>query len=191
MQFRNTANGYGFISIMIHWLATIIVLMLFGLGLFMVDLNYYSSWYQTAPMIHKSVGILLFILMVFRLCWRYLNPQVLSLENHHPLEKRGAKVGHFLLYSVMFVLMVSGYLISTADARPISVFDWFEVPATLHGIPQQEEFAGKVHAFLAWSLIALAAGHALAAVKHHFVDKDRTLIRMLKPARILMKGIKK
>ncbi|GDY26892.1 cytochrome b [Agarivorans sp. Toyoura001] len=183
MSIRNTEQGYGWVAIGLHWLVALSVFGLFGLGLFMVDLNYYSSWYQTAPMIHKSVGILLFMVMLFRLLWRGLNPHPVSPENHQQWEKTGAKVGHFLLYLILFCLMISGYLISTADGRAISVFEWFEIPATVTGINQQEELAGDVHEILAWTLIALVAGHGLAALKHHFIDKDSTLVRMLKPTK--------
>lgn len=180
MSIRNTKQTYGWVAIVIHWLVALSVFALFGLGLFMVDLNYYSSWYQTAPMIHKSVGILLFMLMLFRLIWRMLNPHPESPANHKAWERQGAKVGHWLLYALLFCLMISGYLISTADGRAIVVFEWFEVPATITGIAQQEEAAGDIHEILAWALIVLAAGHAFAALKHHFIDKDNTLVRMLK-----------
>jgi cytochrome b561 len=88
-------------------------------------------------------------------------------------------LAHGLLYLLLFALMVSGYLISTADGRGLEVFDWFAIPATLSGLKGQEDLAGEVHLYLAWSLILLAALHALAALKHHFIDRDITLKRML------------
>ena len=75
--------------------------------------------------------------------------------------------------------MISGYLISTADGRAISVFGWFEVPATITSIPKQEDVAGLVHQYLAWGLVIFSGVHALAALKHHFIDRDATLNRML------------
>ena len=78
----------------------------------------------------------------------------------------------------MAAIMLSGYLISTADGRAIEVFSWFEVPATLSDIDGQEDIAGDIHEILAWTLIVLVALHALAALKHHFIDKDTTLKRM-------------
>ncbi len=183
MGIRNTEHAYGWLTIVLHWLVALCVFGLFGLGLFMVDLSYYSSWYQTAPNIHKSVGILLLFTMLFRLFWRVINPKTASPSNHKAWEKTGAKIGHLLLYVVLFFLMISGYLISTADGRAISVFGWFDIPASITHIQQQEEVAGDIHAFLAWSLMVLVAGHALAALKHHFIDKDSTLVRMLKPTK--------
>ena len=79
---------------------------------------------------------------------------------------------------LLFALMLSGYLITTADGQPVYVFDWFTVPATLT-LDHQEDIAGAIHEVLAWSVISLALLHAAAAFKHHLLDRDRTLTRML------------
>ncbi len=73
--------------------------------------------------------------------------------------------------------MVSGYMISTADGQPISVFGWFDVPSLIQG-EGQEDAAGLVHKILAYATIALAAVHTIAALKHHFVDRSHILSRM-------------
>ena len=75
--------------------------------------------------------------------------------------------------------MIAGYLISTADGRAIEVFGWFQVPATLYDLPEQEDIAGEIHELIAWALILLAGVHALAALKHHFINRDTTLLKML------------
>jgi cytochrome b561 len=85
------------------------------------------------------------------------------------------------MYVLVFAIMLSGYLISTADGRAIEVFGWFAVPATLQGIDGQEDVAGDVHFYLAVTLMVIVGGHALAALKHHFIDRDPTLRRMLRP----------
>lgn len=179
MQWRNSARRYGLVSILLHWGVALAVFALFGLGLWMVGLDYYSSWYRTAPDIHKGVGILLFAAMLLRLLWRAISPPPPALDSYSAATRRGAALAHGLLYLGLFALMVSGYLISTADGRAIEVFGWFSVPATLSGIDGQEDIAGLVHRWLAWGLIGLAVLHALAALKHHFIDRDATLKRML------------
>ena len=75
--------------------------------------------------------------------------------------------------------MMSGYLISTADERGISVFGLFEVPGFGSLIDNQEDLAGVVHKYAAYLVIGLTLLHAAAALKHHFIDKDETLTRML------------
>ncbi|MCQ4348273.1 cytochrome b [Pseudomonas stutzeri] len=179
MQWRNSARRYGLVSIFLHWGVALAVFGLFGLGLWMVGLNYYSPWYRTAPDIHKGIGILLFAVMLLRVLWRWISPPPPPLDSYGALTRRGAALVHVLLYLGLFALMLSGYLISTADGRPISVFGWFSVPATLSGLPRQEDIAGAVHYWLAWGLVGLAVLHALAAFKHHFIDRDATLSRML------------
>ncbi|MHB0851598.1 cytochrome b [Stutzerimonas nitrititolerans] len=178
MQWRNSSTNYGATSILLHWLVAVAVFGLFALGYWMVGLNYYSSWYRTAPDIHKSVGILLFVLMLLRVLWRFLSPGPAPLASHGDLTRLATKLGHGVLYLGLFVLMISGYLISTADGRAISVFGWFDVPALISGLPNQEDIAGLVHEYFAWALIIFAGIHALAALKHHFVDHDATLRRM-------------
>lgn len=179
MRWRNSNLHYGAISISLHWLVAITVFGLFALGYWMVGLTYYSSWYKVAPDIHKSVGILLFMLMTVRLIWRVVSPPPAALPEHGVLTRAASKLGHAFLYLGLFVLMASGYLISTADGRGVSVFGWFEVPASLTSLPNQGDNSGLVHKYLAWTLVGFAILHGLAAFKHHFIDRDRTLLRML------------
>lgn len=179
-MWRNTVNGYGWVSIALHWLVAAVVIGMFGLGLWMTDLEYYHAWYKRGPDLHKSIGILVFVVVAARLVWRYTNPH--PAMHGKPWERRTAAATHVLLYVLMIALMISGYLISTADGRGIGVFGLLEVPATLTG-KHQEDIAGLVHEILAWSLIALAALHALAALKHHIVDRDNTLKRMVRAGR--------
>ena len=178
MMWRNSSQQWGWAMVAMHWLSALTVCALFGLGLWMVELTYYDSWYRTAPFLHKSIGISLFLLTLFRLLWRFRDVSPQLLDSHSALEKNAAVFAHVLLYVLLLAVMFSGYLISTADGRPIEVFDLFSVPATIYGLDHQEDVAGDVHRWLAWSLIILAAVHGAAAVKHHVVDKDTTLKRM-------------
>lgn len=178
-MWRNTEQAYGVIAIALHWLVAIVVFGLFGLGLWMVELTYYDAWYRTAPTIHKSVGVLLFLVLALRLLWRLGNPRPSAEPSLSRFERLASEVVHGLLYLLLFAVMVSGYLISTADGRPIDVFGLFQVPATLTGLPNQADLAGDVHLALAVTVIVLTSIHALASLKHHFIDRDRTLLRML------------
>lgn len=179
MRWRNDRKGYGLVAVFLHWLVAVVVIGQFGLGLWMRSLDYYDTWYRLGPWWHKGIGVTLLGLLLARLLWRWSNPRPAHLPSHKPYERRAAGVAHGLLYLLMFTVMLSGYLISTADGRGLEVFDWFTLPATLSGIEHQEDVAGQVHLYLAWSLIGLAALHALAALKHHFIDRDPTLMRML------------
>ena len=178
-MWRNTEKHWGWFSIIIHWLSALTVLSLFVLGLWMVDLSYYDPWYRQAPFIHKSIGFSLFLLTICRLIWRALNVSPAHLLTHSRFEIKAATLAHKLMYILLFSIMLSGYLISTADGRSIDVFGLFEVPATLYNLDKQEDIAGIVHLTLALSLITLVIAHMGGALKHHFYDKDITLKRML------------
>ncbi|WP_373019643.1 cytochrome b [Thiomicrorhabdus sp.] len=180
MNLTNSTKHYGWISIAMHWVVAVTVLGMFALGLWMVDLSYYSTWYHDAPFIHKSVGVLLVGLMLFRWLWNLLNaePELIGVKNHWV--GLMARAMHGVLYLLVFLLGLSGYLISTAEDHAISVFGWFEVPSAFEPFSGQGDLAGEVHEWLAFALIGLVVLHAAAALKHHFIDRDNTLKRMLK-----------
>lgn len=179
MRLRNDETRYGAVAVVLHWAVAVFVLSLFGLGLWMTDLGYYDPWYQKGPALHKGLGVTLFALVALRLVWRAANRRPPPLSGHAAWERRLAPAVHGLLYLLLFAVMLAGYLISTADGRPVEVFGLFAVPATLSGIEHQEDLAGEVHFTLAVTLVTLAGLHAAAALKHHFLDRDRTLLRML------------
>jgi len=176
---KNTTEQFGSLAKLFHWLAAVAIISLFGWGVWMVDLGYYDEWYHEAPHYHKSVGILLAVLMVARLIWRFFDPIPKPVRTHQKFEKIAAKLTHWVIYLLVFAIITSGYLISTADGSGIDVFEWFTIPALGQGFDQQEDIAGDIHEWLAYILIGLASVHALAALKHHFIDKDDTLKRIL------------
>ena len=170
MSLKNTEHSYGWISITLHWLVALVVFGMFGLGLYMVELTYYDAWYKGSLDLHKGAGILLAIAVAARFIWRQMNPSPKGLSEK-PLEN---------LAALLAALFITGYLISTADGRSVDVFGLFQVPASLTA-DNQEDIAGEIHEWLAWGLIGLVSVHALAAFKHHFINRDGTLKRMIRP----------
>ena len=179
MQLRNSSSRYGWISVFLHWGVALAVFGLFALGLWMIDLDYYSTWRKDAPDLHKSIGLVLLGVMVLRVLWRFISPPPPTLASYSRMTRLGAKFGHGFLYLSLFAVMIAGYLISTADGVGIPVFGLFEVPALVSGLPDQADTAGVIHFYLAWVLVIFSGLHALAALKHHFIDRDVTLKRML------------
>ena len=175
--FRNSETRYGIVAKSFHWLMAILIIAIFALGLYMVELSYYDRWYKDSLEIHKSTGLLIALLWLLRLTWKKTSiaPKTLSL---HGWETKIAHLAHFGLYLLMALICVSGYLISTADGDGISFYGLFDVPASVTG-ENQEDTAGVIHKYLAWALIALVALHVAGALKHHFIDKDNTLRRMI------------
>ncbi|WP_288131217.1 cytochrome b [Microbulbifer sp.] len=178
MQTRNTDTHYGWVAVAFHWLMAPAIIGMFALGWWMRGLSYYDPWYRQGPEIHKAVGIILFALLVARLLWRWANPAPAP-EAAPRWQQKIAGAAHGLLYLLLIVISIAGYLISTADGRAIEVFNWFTVPATLQGLENQEDIAGTIHKWLAWTLMGLVLLHGLAALKHHFVNRDATLRKIL------------
>ncbi|RKF18477.1 cytochrome b [Alginatibacterium sediminis] len=179
MRLGNSESRYGLISQLFHWVFAITIIALFALGTYMVDLTYYDSWYQSAPWWHKSFGAILLLLVLPRFIWKALSVRVKPLASDPPLQQKAAHAAHMLLLLLLVTVLISGYLISTADGRSIEVFAWFSLPASVTGLPDQATRAGLVHEYAALALVILAGLHGLAALKHHFINKDKTLLRML------------
>ena len=179
MSLRNTSEQYGLIAVVLHWIVALALIGLFALGLWMVGLDYYSPWYRDGPWWHRSIGLMVGAVMIVRLLFRWWGPTPVPEKSLKRYERHMASITHGLLYLLVFTIVVSGYLISTADGQPIEVFNWFNLPSLISGIENQEDIAGEVHEYLAWFMIVLASVHALAALKHHFIDGDRTLLKML------------
>ncbi|WP_261883675.1 cytochrome b [Vibrio pelagius] len=173
----NNVKNYNPIARLLHWASALAIVGLFGVGLWMVDLSYYSEWYKTAPDWHRSIGIILAAVTLFRLFWKTVTASP-SVEGKS-YEVIAAKAAHGFMYLNLLALFVSGYLISTSDGRGIDVFNWFTVPSMGELFANQSDLAGTVHYYAAWVLIVLASVHALAAIKHHIIDKDDTLRKMI------------
>ena len=164
--------------VLLHWVMAIIVVALYVLGDYMVDLDYYDPWYQSAPFWHKSFGLLLAMLLILRVISRlaYAAPKEPAISG---VIRYSAIFVHLALYVLLIGVMASGYLISTADGRGIAFFSWFEVASFGELFENQEDVAGVWHERMGLGLLVLAGLHALAAIKHHCVDRDKVLRRMI------------
>lgn len=175
-------STYGWLTILIHWLSAVMVIGLFAVGFYMVDLTYYDEGYHKLPRLHVSFGLLLGFLMIIRVVWRVINrgkPKPLpTYSKRVRLLSGGMK---YVLYVLIFTMITTGYLITTAKGDPARVFDLLEIPATLQLSAKGVDLAGEIHRICGWLIVILAALHAGAALMHHFVIRDQTLRRMLRP----------
>lgn len=174
---RNTSRSYGSVAIIMHWLMALVIFAMFGLGLWMVELNYYDGWYHDAPYMHKAVGMLLLFALIFRIVWRLINPRPNLMGE--AWEQFIALLVHRSHYLLLFGLTITGYLIPTAEGVGIDLFGLFIVPASFSFTKEEADLIGLIHLYIAWVVIALTAAHAGAALKHHVIDRDITLLRML------------
>nr|WP_250808234.1 cytochrome b [Neorhizobium tomejilense] len=176
MKFRNTKTTYGAVAVSFHWASAVLATGLFASGLWMTSLSYGSNWYHSAPEFHKAFGLMFAALILGRLAWKGLNPS--PDEAGKRWEALAAKSVHIALYGLLATLFVSGYLVATGRGAGVDIFGVFQFPSLVH-IGRNTRLAGTVHLWSAYALAALTVLHAAAALKHHFIDRDRVLVRML------------
>ncbi|HWV14205.1 MAG TPA: cytochrome b [Cellvibrio sp.] len=180
---RDSPSGYGLATIIFHWLSALLIISLFALGLFMTSLDYYSPWYHKAPELHISLGIGLLLLTLLRIIWRACNKTPAPLPSIGKSTLLAANLIKVVLYLFIFTIVGSGYLITTAEGQAASFFNLFGIPATLELSADNVDRIGELHKYCAWGVIIVASLHGLAALFHHFVKHDRTLVRMLSPVK--------
>ena len=177
MNWRDSHQRWGLVTRLLHWSLALVLTAMLGLGWWMTSLDYYHPLYRLLPHIHRSTGLLLALPLLFRLAWRLggTRPALPAA----PLERLLAGTVQWLLLLLPILLVISGYLFSTADGRPVALFRWIEVPAPGLEVEGLDELAGTLHGWLGYLLAAAIVLHVAGALKHHFVDRDPTLRRML------------
>jgi len=123
MLFKNTTASYGVISILLHWIMAILVIGLFLSGQYMVELDYYDSWYQLAPWWHKNIGFSVFVLLLIRYVWRLSNVIPEFLINHRGINQWQVLIAK--LYTIYFIcyysLSVSVVILFLQLKVPVSI----------------------------------------------------------------------
>jgi cytochrome b561 len=176
---RNDASGYGAIARGLHWLTALLVAGLWIAGTVMVDLTDLGLKFALYQW-HKSFGFVVLALTAIRLLWRQLDPPPPA-PPMPAWQRRAAAASHALLYLLLLAIPLSGFLmVSTAPiAIPTVLFGVVPVPHPL--APDELLFTlfRQVHESLTTLLLVLVGVHAAAALKHHLVDRDAVLRRML------------
>lgn len=177
---KNSTKTFGLVTITLHWVMAILLVGLFSVGLYMTGLDYYDPLYHKVPWWHKSFGLLVFLLLVFRFIWKMVNPKPDPLSMHKKWEVSAADFIQRVFYVLLLLMAMSGYFISTAKGKGIEFFTFFEFPAITEVIDEgMVDLIGDAHYVLALILATLVVLHASATLKHHFIDKDETLKRMI------------
>lgn len=176
MQIRNNNERYGSIAISLHWLVALLIIGLLSLGLYMTSLPLGPQKLKLYGW-HKATGLAVLALVLYRLFWRFINitPELLL-----PWwEKLAAQLMHWGLYGLMIAMPLTGWLMSSAAGFPVSFFGLFTVPSLMPANDEWRHLFASMHEYLAYVLIAAITLHILAALKHHFINKDTILRRIL------------
>jgi cytochrome b561 len=180
MLFRNTPERFGLLTKLLHWTIALLMLFLIWLGWYMVDLTYYDKWYNASLYWHRALGLLVLGLALVKIGWQFRSPAPhATAPTLQPWERAAARAMHLLLLLMMLLIPITGYLISTSAGKSVPLLFGAEIPALFAVDEKLRDLAIEVHFWLAYATAFLAAGHAGAALKHEFVNRDGTLARML------------
>lgn len=161
-----------------HWVVALLILGLLAVGFCMEDLAPDPFKFQIYG-IHKALGIAVLALAAARLVWRIVNIVPASPPHHKTWEKILSRCADYALYALMFAMPLSGWAMSSAGGHPVGFFGLFELPPLVGKDPDLGKAMNALHGTLAWALIGVLSLHAAGALKHHFIDRDDTLRRML------------
>ncbi|MCP5363258.1 MAG: cytochrome b [Rickettsiaceae bacterium] len=175
---KNTVSSYGLISKLFHWLIGIAIIGLLVIGFTMVSILPSTDKWQLYAM-HKATGVVVLFFVLLRFLWRFINIK-LELPADLPLwQKLASKITHYLLYIFMFLMPVSGILMSRFGGHEINVFNLFIIPPLEKNIILAR-FFNNLHEVSAFLFAALIGLHISAGLYHHFIRKDNILSRMIK-----------
>jgi cytochrome b561/polyisoprenoid-binding protein YceI len=170
-------DKYGGVARCFHWVMALVIVGLLMAGLYMTGMEYGPEKLQIYGL-HKSFGLLILWLVFARVIWRFVAGTPEEMETHAVWEKQLAKLAHFFLYAAMFGMPITGWLMSSAGEFPVSFFG-IPVPPLTGKDDALFDLMRETHEILGFSLIGGIALHAAGAFKHHFLDKDNTLMRMM------------
>jgi cytochrome b561 len=166
-------------AMLLHWLSALLIIAAFFLGLTMVAIPGFSPTKLKYFSWHKWLGVTVLLVAALRLLWRKANrppPPLLSIP---AWQHRVAEGMHYLLYFLIFAVPVSGYFYTYAAGVPVVYLGLWQMPAVIGPNPELKPLLKTVHYVLTMTMAAAVVAHALAALKHHFIDRDITLKRML------------
>jgi cytochrome b561 len=160
-----------------HWVMALLIL---GNGAFAFWMDGLKPSLQKINLfaLHKSIGLTVLALFLLRVLWRAIDrrpPDVPAPRWQH----LAAKTVHGFLYLLIVAIPLSGWAFNSAHGFPLQYFKQFNLPALVEKNPELSDTLGNVHVYLFWFLLLVLAAHIGGALKHHFIDRDDTLRRML------------
>jgi cytochrome b561 len=168
---------YSGVAIALHWTGALLILCGFGLGLFMTGLEFspakfrYYAW-------HKWIGITVFLVTCLRLAWRSIDPPPRAVAMAD-WQRRAAATTHAMMYALLLAIPISGWVYSSATGVQVVYLGLIPLPDLVEKDRALGNALKVVHVTLNFVLFSLVGLHIAAALKHHFVDRDPVLTRML------------
>jgi cytochrome b561 len=167
---------YHIVSKLSHWVIALLLFALVALGWYMMSIEHEpgSAWYFK---IHKSFGLIAACLILFRILWRLTHQPAALPSSVAQWQAKLSQFIHFLLYSCMIVMPLTGFMGASYSKYGVTFFGW-QLPNWLNKNPQMAEQFFNLHGIMAWVLVALVVLHVLAALKHLIINRDTVFQRM-------------
>jgi cytochrome b561 len=182
MQLGNSDTRYGVVPQTIHWLTVIFIAVAWPLGWFMDDFP--KAVRPVALLTHMTLGQLVIALLVIRLVWRFADPAPPPEKTRlGRLQELGAKLSHYALYLLLFFVPFAGIIVQLKRGHALPIFGVWTFASPWPADRATARSVLQAHEYLANALILLAGVHAGAALIHHWLLRDRTLVRMLPGAK--------
>lgn len=178
MNLKNTADRWGGISQLLHWMVAILILVMAYLGLTMGDLPNGPDKIKTYAL-HKSIGITILAVVALRLLWRLYAGTPRPVPGSPRWQERIASLTHGAIYLLLFTIPLSGWVLNSAAGFPLRWFGLVNLPHIVGESHDLHELAEQAHELMFWVLALLVVAHAGAAFYHHIFQRDATLARML------------
>lgn len=162
----------------LHWSMAVLILLMIPAGLLMVQEGISRPLQNSLFLFHKNVGTLLILLIVVRLAYRWRNPPPPEPEHLPAFQARIASITHVLLYALLIIVPLAGYIRVRAGGFPIETLDALGVPAL---VPRSDELAGlakNIHFYGGRAIAVLVAMHVGAALFHGIIKRDGIFSRM-------------
>lgn len=179
----NTSHSLDRQTVILHWLVGLAMLMLLGTGVYMTENEVYALYD-----LHKSVGTLIFLLAAWRVLWRIRNGWPAAVGEDSAFQHLIARVVHYVLLTGTLLMPISGFMMSVMGGHDVAIFGLELVGENLDPNNPDEVLALNaalagiaegLHHYLGYMVIAAVVLHVVGALKHHILDKDATLTRML------------
>ena len=169
---------YTGVAIALHWLIAVAILGTFLLGQYMTNLQLSPAKLKLYSY-HKWIGVTIFLLVLFRIAWRLAHRPPLPPASMPAWQHSAASIAHFLLYALTLAIPVSGWLMSSASGFQVVYLGVIPIPDLLAKSKDAAQQLKQLHEALNWLMVLVVAMHVAAALKHHLMDRDDVLRRML------------
>jgi len=171
--------GYTATARALHWITAILVLIQIVLGIIIANKLAGEAWQDPLYNLHKSTGAILIPIILIRIFYRWGHPAPALPADIPVIQQYAAYTTHYLLYALVVVQVFLGWIATAAYPAPVPIYGLFDLPSIWPENRALSEQLLAIHKVVGISIAIVAAMHIGAALYHHFVRKDRVLMRMI------------